>query len=251
MGRLSALVLFALVVAVTVLALQAPAAWFVHRLAAALGGSVRILDAEGTVWNGRGILASPDGRWKVPVGWHLRAAPLLRGEVEVELEPQQGRDTPRGVLRLSRSGVAARGLVVDLPASALSSAFAGEAPVAFGGSIRIDARDVDIEGNAGRGTVAAHWERARLGAADGTSVALGVVRATFTPRDGVLAGTIGNEGGEVAVDGTMTLSAGGITLDASLVPRGGAGDSTARVLGQLGPVDGHGAVRLRWISERR
>lgn len=49
----------------------------------------------------------------------------------------------------------------------------------------------------------------------------------------------------------MTLSAGGITLDASLVPRGGAGDSTARVLGQLGPVDGHGAVRLRWISERR
>ena len=98
MGRLSALALFALVVVVTVVALQAPAAWFVHRLAAALGGAVQMQDTEGTVWNGRGVLASPDGRWKVPVGWHLRAAPLLRGEVELELEPQQGRDTPRGTV---------------------------------------------------------------------------------------------------------------------------------------------------------
>jgi len=251
MGRLSALALFALVVVVTVVALQAPAAWFVHRLAAALGGAVQMQGTEGTGWNGRGGLASPDGRWKVPVGWHLRAAPLLRGEVELELEPQQGRDTPRGTLRLSRAGVAARGLVVDLPASALESAFAGKAPASFGGAIRVEARDVDIEGDAGRGTVSARWEHARLGSAAGTSVALGVVRATFTPRHGMLAGTIANDGGEVAIDGTMTLSTGGVTLDASLVPRERADEAVARVLGQLGPVDGRGAVHLRWVSGRR
>ncbi len=251
MGRLSALVLFFLVVMVAVLALQAPASWFVHRLTQAAGGSVQVLDAEGTVWNGRGILASPDGRWKVPVGWHLRAAPLLRGDVELELEPQQGVDTPRGTIRLSRSGFSARGLVLDVPATILDSAFSGRAPAAFGGALRIEARELDVEGGSGRGGMSVRWERARLGAADGTSVALGTVSANFAPRDGMLAGAIRNDGGEVAIDGTMTLSAGGITLDATLAPREGASEATARVLGQLGPTDAGGAVHLRWVSERR
>src|SRR6185436_2644522 len=110
MGRLSALVLFCLVIAVVVLALQAPASWVAHRLVEAIGGSVRVIEAEGTVWDGRGVLTSPDGRWKVPVAWHLKAAPLVRGEVEVELVAQAGRDTPRGTLRMSRTGFATQGL---------------------------------------------------------------------------------------------------------------------------------------------
>lgn len=251
MGRLSAVALFLMVVVVAVLGLQAPASWLVHRLTAAVGGSVQVLDPEGTVWNGRVVLASPDGRWKVPVGWHLRAAPLLRGEVELELEPQQGVDTPRGTLRLSRSGFATRGLVLDLPATILESAFAGRAPAAFGGAIRVDARDMDVEGRSGRGGMSMHWDRARLGAHDGTSIALGIVSATFVPQDGMLSGAIRNDGGDVAVEGTMTLSAGGVTLDATLAPRAGASEATARVLGQLGPPDANGTVRLHWVSERR
>lgn len=251
MGRLSALVVFVLVVVVAVLGLQAPASWLAHRLAAAVGGSVTLLDPEGTVWNGQGVLASPDGRWKVPVGWHLRAAPLLRGEVELELEPRPGLDTPRGILRLSRSGFSTRGLVIDLPATILESAFAGRAPAAFGGEIRVDAREMDVEGASGRGGMTARWERARLGAADGTAVSLGVVSAALAPRDGALAGRVRNEGGEVAIDGAMTFSAAGVTVDATLSPRAGASASTARVLGTLGPLDANGAVQIRWISERR
>lgn len=250
MGRLSALVMFFLVVMVAVLALQAPASWFVHRLTAAVGDSVRVLDPEGTVWNGRGVLASPDGRWKVPVGWHLRAAPLLRGEIELELEPQQGIDTPRGTIRLSRTGFSTRGLVLDLPATILESAFSGQAPAAFGGAIRVDARELDVEHAGERGGMSVRWERARLGAADGTSIALGVVTAAFAPRAGVLIGTIRNEGGDVAIDGTMTLSAGGMTLDATLAPRAGASEATTRVLGQIGPIDASGAVRVHWVSAR-
>lgn len=251
MGRLSALVLFFLVVMIAVLALQAPASWFVHRLTQAAGGSVQVLDPEGTVWNGRGILASPDGRWKIPVGWHLRAAPLLRGDVELELEPQQGIDTPRGTIRLSRSGFSTRGLVLDAPATILDSAFSGRAPAAFGGSLRVEARELDVEGSTGHGGMTVRWERARLGAADGTSIGLGTVSATFVPRDGMLAGAIRNEGGDVAIDGTTTLSAGGITLDATLAPRAGASEAAARVLAQLGPPDANGVVRLHWVSERR
>jgi len=251
MGRLAALVLFFLVIAVVVVALQAPASWLAHRLSLAIGESVRVIETQGTVWDGRGVLASPDGRWKIPVAWHLKAAPLIHGEVEVELASQDGRDTPRGTLRLSRTGFAAQGLVLDLPATVLESAFAGKAPATFGGEIRVEARDLAVEGPHGRGGMTLTWERARLAAADGTSVALGTVTATVVPRDGAFVGRIANSGGDVSVDGSTTLSRSGVALDATLAPRAGASEATARVLGQLGPPDANGAVRLQWLSERR
>ena len=251
MGRLAALVLFFLVIAVVVVALQAPASWLAHRLSLAIGESVRVIDTQGTVWDGRGVLASPDGRWKIPVAWHLKAAPLIHGEVEVELAPQEGRDTPRGTLRLARTGFAAQGIVLDLPATVLDSAFAGTAPATFGGEIRVEARDLSVEGQQGRGAMTLTWERARLAAADGTSIALGTVTATVEPRGGAFVGRIVNRGGEVSVDGTTTLSRGGVALDATLAPRAGTSEATARVLGQLGPPDANGAVRLQWLSERR
>ena len=251
MGRLAALVLFFLVVAVVVMALQAPATWVAHRVSEAIGGSVRVIEAEGTVWDGRGVLTSPDGRWKVPVGWHLKAAPLLRGEVEVELAAQPGLDTPRGTLRMSRTGFATQGLVLDLPATILESAFAGRSPATFGGDIRLEARDLAIEGTQGSGGLAMRWERARLVAPDGTSVSLGSVAARFVPRDGALVGRISNTGGEVAVDGTMTMSRGGVGLDATLAPRTGAAPAVVGVLRSLGPTDANGAVQLQWLSERR
>lgn len=251
MGRLAALVLFFLVVAVVVVALQAPATWVAHRVSEAIGGSVRVIEAEGTVWDGRGVLTSPDGRWKVPVGWHLNAAPLLRGEVEVELAARPGLDTPRGTLRMSRSGLATQGLVLDLPATILESAFAGRSPATFGGEIRVEARDLVVEDAQSRGAMTMRWERARLVAPDGTSISLGVVTARFVPRDGAFVGQIANAGGDVAVDGTMTLSRTSVGLDATLAPRPTAGPNVARVLAALGPPDANGAVRLQWLSERR
>ncbi|MEO8487097.1 MAG: type II secretion system protein N [Betaproteobacteria bacterium] len=251
MGRLAALVLFGLVVAVVVLALQAPASWVAHRISESIGGSVRVIEAEGTIWDGRGVLTSPDGRWKVPVAWHLKAAPLVRGEIEVELTPQPGLDTPRGTLRLSRTGFATQGLVLDLPATILESAFAGRSPATFGGDIRLDARDLAVEGQQGSGGMTMRWERARLVAPDGTSVSLGIVTAQFVPRDGALVGRISNSGGEVAVAGTMTMSRTGVGLDATLAPRTGASEAVVHVLRALGPPDADGAVQLRWVSERR
>ena len=251
MGRLSALVLFCLVIAVVVLALQAPASWVAHRLVEAIGGSVRVIEAEGTVWDGRGVLTSPDGRWKVPVAWHLKAAPLLRGEVEVELVAQAGRDTPRGTLRMSRTGFATQGLVLDLPATILESAFAGRSPATFGGEIRLEARDLAVEGPQGSGGVTTRWERARIASSDGTSIGLGTVTASFVPREGTLTGRITNVGGEAAVAGTMTLLTSGVALDAQLAPRTGASDAVVHVLRELGPPDAGGTVRLQWLSERR
>jgi len=141
--------------------------------------------------------------------------------------------------------------VLDLPATILESAFAGRSPATFGGEIRLEARDLAVEGTRGSGSVTMRWERARLVAPDGTSVSLGTVTATFVPRDGALTGRIANAGGEVAIDGTMTMLTGGVSLDARLAPRAGAREAVVHVLRSLGPTDADGTVHLQWLSERR
>jgi hypothetical protein len=251
MGRLAALVMFLLVVAVVVLALQAPASWLAQRLSLATGDAVRVIEPQGTIWDGRGVLTSPDGRWRIPVSWHLKAGPLVRGEVELELEPQSGRDTPRGTLRITRTGVAAQGLVLDLPATVLDSAFRGGRPLAFGGDLRVESPAIVLEASGGSGRLAVRWDRARMAAADGSSLSLGTVSGDFAPRDGGLAGRIVGDGGDASIDGEMSLGARGIALDARLAPRPGAGDGVTRVLSALGQPDANGAVRLQWLSANR
>jgi hypothetical protein len=134
MGRLAALVLFFLAIAIVVVALQAPASWLAHRLSLAIGESVRVIDTHGTVWDGRGCSQAPTGAGRSR-RLALNAAPLLRAKSRSSCAA--GRlDTPRGTLRLARTGFAAQGLVLDLPATVLDSAFAGKAPATFGGEIR-------------------------------------------------------------------------------------------------------------------
>lgn len=251
MGRLAALVMFLLVIAVVVLALQAPASWLAQRLSLATGDAVRVIEPQGTIWDGRGVLTSPDGRWRIPVSWRLKAAPLIRGEVELELEPQAGRDTPRGTLRITRGGFTAQRLAIDLPATVLEGAFRAGTPLAFGGDMRLEAGDVAVDTAGGRGGLLVRWDRARMASADGSALSFGTVTGNFVPRGAGLAGRIEGSGGDAAIAGDMVLDPRGISLDAMLAPRPGAGDAVARVLAKLGQPDANGAVRLQWVSAAR
>ena len=253
MGRLAAIVLVVIVAAVVVLALQAPASWLANRLAGATGEAVQIVDTKGTVWDGEGTLASADRRWSVPVAWRIAPAALLRGTIELELKPQAGRETPSGVLAFARGSVEARELVVDVPATVLERGFRAGPPLAFGGDLRLSARDLALQSTGGRGQLDVLWVRARLAAADGTTVDLGEVRGTFEPRGATLVGRLERRGGDVALAGALTLPlAGGTTsLDATLVPRADAPASTTRVLSALGAPGADGGVRLQWRSDAR
>ncbi len=106
------------------------------------------------------------------------------------------------------------------------------------------------DGPRGSGALDARWRDARLVAA-GTVASLGTVDVAFVPQDGGLRGRVTNSGGDVRIDGTVTLAASGGTADVLATPQPGAPDAVARALAALGTPDGSGAVRISWRGGAR
>ena len=52
-------------------ALFAPATLLDARLNAATGGQLRLADATGSAWNGRGLVTNAQRTWSIPVGWKV------------------------------------------------------------------------------------------------------------------------------------------------------------------------------------
>ena len=57
-----------------------PASLIDGRVASATQGKVRLADSTGTVWDGRGVLTDSAGTWRVPMGWTVSKADVLRGK---------------------------------------------------------------------------------------------------------------------------------------------------------------------------
>lgn len=76
-----------LAVVLATLVVCAPAAWLGDYLARS--GRLRLIDAQGTLWSGSGILAVSDGRAAHPIPgrlhWRLDFLPLLTGKVSAHL----------------------------------------------------------------------------------------------------------------------------------------------------------------------
>ncbi len=141
-------------------------------------------------------------------------------------------------------------MTIELPARALADALPGRAPVVLGGTVTLAAGDFAWDGQRGSGALNAHWRDARLVAA-GTVASLGNVDAAFVPQDGSLRGRVTSSGGDVRIDGTVTLAATGGSADVLVTPQPGAPDLVARALAALGTPDGSGAVRIAWRGSAR
>ena len=228
----------------------APASLLDRRIAAATGGKVRLVDAAGTVWNGRGALAGEAGTWRAPIAWTVALTALAKGALAVTFEPVAGAITPRGSLDAATTGFSLRDVTIELPAGALADVLPGRAPVVLGGTVTLTAGAFAWDGLRGSGALDARWRDARLVAA-GTVASLGNVDAAFVPQDGGLLGRVTNSGGDVRIDGTVTLAANTASADVTIAPQPGAPDFLARALAALGTPDGSGAVRIAWRSGAR
>src|SRR6185295_15861502 len=80
----------------------APAALMDSRIARATRGALRLGDAEGTLWRGRGVIAAANAR--IPIAWDMELRPLVQGEMRIHVRSGIGADSPRGifVLRANR-----------------------------------------------------------------------------------------------------------------------------------------------------
>lgn len=248
MLRALATLVAVLVLGAIALVATLPATWLAQRIAAATDNAVTLVDTSGTAWRGHGMLASTDGRWRLPLAWRIQPAQLLHGALAITLEPASGLDTPRGTLTLAPSTTRIDGLAIVLPAALLDAPRRG---FVTGGDFMLNVATLEFAGDRVGGAGSLRWERARVAVRNGPTVALGTVAADVAPQGAGLAGKLANEGGDVRVAGAFEAGPQGAAIDATLAPRPGAPAEIARTLAALGPPDASGVVRVAWRAAPR
>ena len=248
--KLAAVLLFAFGCLIAALAAFLPATLVDRRLAAASNNKLRLANASGTLWNGRGNITDAGGTWRVPVGWSISTQAVARGIHEVVLRPIDSAPSPEGTVVVVEDGVALRNLVLDVPAAALQSAMPTKGLLVTGGTLAISSSAFAWNAAGGSGTLGAQWRNARLVVAD-TLADLGVVDLAVTPQGAGLSGLITNTGGDVRIQGTVTLASATINLDATVTPLPATPAPIVRALAALGTPDAAGSVRVTWRGSLR
>lgn len=245
--------LIRVVLAVTLLLvaviLLAPAAWLDRPLAMRTHERVRLADAQGFWWHGRGVVTTADGRARVPIAWRVATAPLFSGVLALELVGDGDGASPSGSLSVRRDLLDARNLRLRVPAASVAPLVPALQAFALGGDLLLQAPSIALRGGGGTGTFDATWQRARVVIGD-VGLDLGTVTMSAAPAGDAFAGTIRNTGGDVAIAGTIDGRAGIVDAALTVTPTSSAPDAVRRALPLLGPSDGAGGVRIAWRSGR-
>lgn len=238
----AALLLLAVAVAV-----WAPASLLSLPVAHATRGNVALTGTEGTVWHGRGTLVANDAR--APIGWSIDPWPLLLGTARIRLEPPPDAPAaPRGVIEVRGDDVVLADTRVAFPAAMLGTN--PHAIIRPAGEITLVAQSLAWQPPSARGSATLTWRDARL-VIGRAALALGDVSATLSAAGNSMSGPIANEGGDVDVGGSVSLTA-PAAIDVALVvhPRAGARSPLLSALGAIATPD-DGGWRLRWHGSLR
>ena len=245
-----AIVLLVIVVAIATVVAFLPASLVDRGVSSATRGKVRLADAAGTVWQGRGVLTDSAGTWRLPLGWTVSRADVLRGKRAVVVHPVDGAATPAATIEVVDNGVRVRDARLEMPAQTLASALPTRPMPAFGGTIAVAANDLSWNDKAKAGALEAHWRGARVAAGDNVAD-FGTVELAATTQDSRVAGKLTNSGGDVRVDGTVNIAGGEIAVDATAAPNPGAPPNIAKALASAGTPDANGTVRIGWRGSLR
>ena len=214
-------------------------AWFGKRLLPAT-----LADLGGDVWNGHAGSLRVLGREIGKLEWHLRAWPLLRGELEAKAQVSGIGGSGSGWLsQAADQTLDVRDASISLPAATVEPAL-GVPALHLRGTIDITLAHARLRGlwiEALEGS--AVWRDAAVyGAAQAR---LSDLRVDFTTRaDGTIGCSVRDLGGSLAAEGHCAFKAGAYDAEVRLAAR--AGD--ARVLEALqyvGQPQADGSVSLR------
>ncbi len=248
-----AVVLFAmLALAVAVAAVWlAPAALLDLRMAGATGGVVRLAQADGTVWNGRGSVVA--GATRIPIAWRVECWPLLRGVLRVRSGlGHRRRNATRDHRRRHATTSRFHDVDVTVPAEVIATALGPIAVVSVAGEVSLKADDIEWTSDSSRGEARVLWHAARIAhAGSAVPLDLGDVRTLMTADGNVLSGPLTNEGGDLVLRGVWTMRArDSAQLALHLTPRRPGPSDLARTLAAIGTADGNG-WRIDWRAPLR
>ena len=248
MLRTSAHALLGALLLVAGAAALAPAALLDSPLAARTHDRLRLADAHGFWWRGRGAIVTADGAIRMPIGWRVDLAPLARGALVFHLASVDDA-APGGTIAITEGRTDVRDLHLQVPAAGIGALDPRLKTFALGGNVTVDVPAVTSHGDVRTGGVNARWDRARV-AAGAEAMDLGTVSLATAPGANPLAGTIRNVAGDIAIDGTFADRAGVLDVTLSLRPTAAAPDIVHRTLAMLGTPDATGGVRVAWRSDR-
>jgi hypothetical protein len=242
------LIFAALAAAVALFAVRMmPATLADARIAAMTRGGVHLIDVEGTLWNARGILAA--GATRIPIAWRIDLLPLLRRELHLHLvRGGEGPVTsPRGDIAIGTSSVELRDIEGTIPAGFFGAAAGSGPALLVGGDVEINAALIEWAPPANRGEARIRWRAAWLTAPGSVeAIELGDITAALSAEADRLSGPVSNTGGDLAVRGTVALSASsGLQLSLVLTPRRAEDRELAHALSMLGAPEGDG-WRVEW-----
>ena len=231
---------------------EAPASVADWRVGAMTGDRLHIANASGTLWNGSGDLVASGSDLQRHIAWQLERWPLLRGELRGTLAMEADADRV-GNFVFGHDKVELEGFELAMPMEALLRAAGAPAIITSAGGdfdIHIDRfiQDADALDVA----LAMQWRNASLpGLGPFARVMLGDLRAELSGRGHEVSGPLGNTGGEVEIDGTVTAVGDGTPrVEAKVRARPGIdrerASALAFALSTLGPADSEGRVRVAW-----
>ena len=223
----------------------APAALMDSRIARVTRGALRLGDAEGTLWRGRGIIAAANAR--VPIAWDIELGPLVRGETRIHVRSGSGADSPRGIFVFRDNRITLQDADITLPASVIAAALGDGATGSIEGDVNGTSRELDLTPGMNRGEARLAWRGARItGVGLATPLDLGEVRTTVTASGASMSGPLTNDGGSVALRGEWTLRANdSLSLALRVAPRRADQIDLTRWLSAIGTPDGDG-WRISW-----
>jgi hypothetical protein len=250
-GRRAAVIFAMLALAVAIaVAWLAPAALLDPRIAGATGNMVRLAEADGTVWDGRGSLVA--GTTRIPIAWRVECWPLLRGVLRVQLVSGTGAPTPRATIVVGTATLALLDIDVTLPAEVFAATLSPYAVVSVAGEISLTADDIEWKPDSSRGEARVIWHAARIVVA-GSAVPLnlGEVRTLMTADGNAISGPLANEGGDLALRGEWAMRAhDSVQLALHVTPRHSGPSDLERMLSAIGTADGNG-WRIDWRGPLR
>ncbi len=203
---------------------------------------LRLGDAAGFWWRGRGTLVIEETA-SVPIAWRVSFPPLLQNTLVVDLFDAER--APTGTITANEGTLDVREFRARLPATLLAAFDRSRAPVVLGGTITLDVPKLRIRGATPSGNLRATWDGARIVVGD-VVVNLGVVSLLTAPSDAGLSGTLQNAGGDVELTGTLTNRGGQSDLTLHVRPTSATPESVRGMLPLLAPPDSAGGVQVTW-----
>ncbi|HVE50697.1 MAG TPA: type II secretion system protein N [Casimicrobiaceae bacterium] len=221
----------------------APASLLDQRVARASDGRVRIANASGTLWHGRGVVVAARGQVRLPIEWQLDKVALVRGIVDIALLQDRTTNAPRAHLRVNGERVEVRDIDVTIPAAALGERVSGK--------VNIASDAIAIARGRASGALSIEWRHAKFEPNPQQVIDLGDVDVRLKDSGSGMAGPLEARGGPILAHGTVTLTATTVVIDAELVPARSADDHARQALAMLGKLDVRGAVRVSLSRDLR